>query len=283
MSGERDRPPDGRDATREPVLYFPPMNAVRSESRGDVLVVTLDHPPANALGHAVLRELRDLLPVLAGPGFRAVVLTGAGRFFSAGLDLYEIARLRESPEAEDLASCFDDVVTGLFALDKPVVAAVNGHAIAGGAVLAATADHRFVLSGESKLGLTEILVGVSFPTSALEAVRCSCAGPHLAELLYRGLTYGPEEAVQRRLADEVVTGSVVERAVALAGELGAHRPQAFASSKRALRAEALGRMRAARTSGLDPVWQTWRSEETALAIARFRERALGKKAPAQGM
>lgn len=259
------------------------MSALRSESRGDVLVVTLDHPPANALGHAVLRELRDLLPALAAPDVRSVVLTGTGNFFSAGLDLYEIVQLRESPEAEDLAGCFDDVMTGLFAVDKPVVAAINGHAIAGGAVLAATADFRLVTAGELKIGLTEILVGVSFPTSALEVVRFSCAGPRLAEVLYRGLTYGPEDAVDRRLVDEVVSGSVVDRAVALASELGAHEPVAFASTKRTLRAEFLGRMQAARSSGIDPVWQTWRTERTARAIARFRERTLGKgRTPDQG-
>src|SRR6185503_9537747 len=97
-------------------------------------------------------------------------------------------------------------------------------------------------------------------TSALEVVRFACAGPHLAELLYRGNTYGPGDAVVRRLADEVVPAdALLDRALALAAELAEHRPLAFASSKRALRAEHVARIEAASGGGIDPAWQTWQT------------------------
>lgn len=242
------------------------------QMHGSTALVTLARPPANALNHALLSELVVLLRKLHEPAVRSVVLTGQGRFFSAGLDLFEV--FAYPPEqAADFARDFDDGVSGLFALLKPVVAAINGHAIAGGAVLAATADFRLVCAGEAKLGISEIQVGVPFPTSALESIRYSCAGPHLHELFYRGLSYAPAAAVERRLADEVCPPSeLLPRALALAAELGARPTQAFATTKRALRAEALGRMRAARITGDDPVWELWRTPETLAAMSAYRER-----------
>ncbi|HUS65051.1 MAG TPA: enoyl-CoA hydratase/isomerase family protein [Kofleriaceae bacterium] len=254
------------------------MPAVDVERRGAVALLTLNNPPANALGTPVLTALAEAIEALAADDARAVVVTGAGRFFSAGLDLFEVAKLVGSPDAEAFARRFDGLVTGLFALEKPVVAAINGHAIAGGAVLAATADFRLVADAELKIGVTEIQVGVVYPTSALEVVRFACAGPHLAELLYRGNTYGPADAVVRRLADEVVpAGELLDRALALAAELGEHRPLAFASSKRALRAEHLARIRAASGGGIDPVWRTWQTPDAMQAIFAYRERTLKKK------
>jgi enoyl-CoA hydratase len=254
------------------------MPPVDVERRGAVALVTLNSPPANALGTPVLSALAATIDALRADDARAVVLTGSGRFFSAGLDLFEVAKLVGSPDAEAFARRFDGLVAGLFALEKPVVAAINGHAIAGGAVLAATADFRLIADAELKIGVTEVQLGVVYPTSALEVVRFACAGPHLAELLYRGNTYGPADAVVRRLADEVVPAAdLLGRALALAAELAEHRPLAFASSKRALRAEHLARMQTASSGGIDPVWRTWQTPDAMQAILAYRERTLRKK------
>ena len=112
---------------------------LRLERQGPLAVVTLDRPPANALNRDFFVELGALLRTLAAPDVHAVVITGSGgRVFSAGLDLFEILTY-QGADAIDFMARFDDGFAGLFALEKPVVAAVNGHAIAGGAVLAATA------------------------------------------------------------------------------------------------------------------------------------------------
>src|SRR5437870_6708061 len=149
---------------------------LRYERQGPLAVLTLDRPPANALNRDFFAEVGTVLPALAAPDVRAVVVTGSGRFFSAGLDLFEILTYRGT-EASEFMARFDDGFTGLFALEKPMVAAVNGHAIAGGAVLAATADFRLAAEGESRIGLTELQVGGPVPTSAPDVVRLSCAGP----------------------------------------------------------------------------------------------------------
>ena len=250
---------------------------LRLERQGPLAVLTLDRPPANALNRDFFSEVGTVLPALAAADVRGVVVTGTGRFFSAGLDLFEILTYRGA-EASEFMARFDDGFTGLFALEKPVVAAVNGHAIAGGAVLAATADFRLAAEGESRLGLTEIQVGVPFPASALEVVRFSCAGPYLAELLYHGRTYSPAEARVRRLVDDVVPAAdLLPQALALAGELAASALVSFAASKRALRAESLARIAAARVTGEDPIWAVWRTPETRAAIEAFAARAIGAR------
>lgn len=247
---------------------------LRLDMHGPVALVTLDRPPANALNKALFDEAVPLLERLAAPAVRGAVLTGTGRFFSAGLDLFEVTGY-EAAEAAAFASRFDDVFTALFAFPKPLVAAVNGHAIAGGAVLAATADFRLMAEGSGRVGVTEIQVGVPFPVSALEPIRFACAGPHLPELLFRGLTYAPAGACARRLVDEVVPAAeLLPRALALATELAGRQPAAFAESKHALRAEHVARMRAARAGGEDPIWRHWRTPETRAAMVAFRDRAV---------
>src|SRR5262245_3186329 len=108
---------------------------------GPVTVVTLDRPPANALDRAFFEELTDLLARLDDPAVRALVITGTGRFFSAGLDLFAVFA-EEGAAFDEFTARFDAGFAALFAFRKPVVAAMNGHAIAGGAVLAAAADVR---------------------------------------------------------------------------------------------------------------------------------------------
>src|SRR5581483_1507177 len=206
-----------------------------------IAVVTLDRPPANALNREFFDELLDVIARLRAPTVRAVVITGTGRFFSACLDLFQV--FADGPDDfTAFTARFDEGFGTLFAFPKPVVAAVNGHAIAGGAVLAACADVRLVADGDGRMGLTEVQVGLPFPVSVLETVRYSCAGPALQELLYLGRTYPPREAHARRLADEVVApAELMTRAVAVAEELAGAPPAAFAGIKISLRADALRR------------------------------------------
>src|SRR5205807_4130170 len=109
---------------------------LRLERQAPLAILTLDRPPANALNRDFFVELCAVLPSLAPAHVRAVVVTGTGRFFSAGLALPEILSYRGA-EACAIMARFDDAFTGPLALQQPVVAAINGPVIAGGAVLAA--------------------------------------------------------------------------------------------------------------------------------------------------
>jgi enoyl-CoA hydratase len=240
---------------------------------GAVTVVRFDRPPANAINRDFFLELEDLVRRLEAPEVRAAVLTGTGKFFSAGLDLFEVFNY-DAAGGRDFARRFDRGLTSLFAFTKPLVAAVNGHAVAGGAVLADMADFRLMAAGTGKVGLTELPLGVPFPTVALEVVRYACAGPHLHEVLLRGRLYGPEDACARRLVDEVVpSAELLPRARALAEELARIHPPAFSETKRLLRADTTRRLQAVCEQG-DSVWEIWRTPETRAAMEAYRTRTL---------
>lgn len=251
---------------------------LRLELADSIATLTLARPPAHALDHALLEALADCLPRLSAPEVRSVIVTGSGRFFSAGLDLNALLDYSDR-EFEEFGGAFDRAFSGLFLLDKPVVAAINGHAIAGGAVLAAIADVRLMSEGPGRMGLTEVPIGVPFPTAALEPVANAFAGPHLREVLYRGATYSPTEAGARGLVDEVVSPeALMPRALQVARELGSHPPVGFAAAKDALRRDARARIREKLRTGTDPIWRGWRTPETRASIEAFRDRALKKRA-----
>jgi enoyl-CoA hydratase len=181
---------------------------------------------------------------LAAADVRAVVVTSEGKIFSGGVDL-----LRATSSGPDYFKSFlpalERLYTSAFFFPKPVVAAVNGHAAAGGCILACCADWRLMAGGNGRIGVTELLVGVSFPPLAFEIMRFAAAHKFFPEVIYTGATYPPDEAQRRGLVDEVVAADQLpERALAAAERLAALRPAAFALTKQQMRqpvADALAR------------------------------------------
>ncbi len=223
-------------------------------------LVRLDHPPANAIGPALIRRLAGALAG-ARAERRPVVLTGSGRFFSAGLDLKGLPRDRESMGA--FADAFEDFLRDLFSYPGPTVAAVNGHAVAGGAILAASADFRIGAEGDYRVGVSEVALGVAFPAIAFEIVRAALAAPRTADVLLRGRLTGPAGAVESGLLHELAPAAdLLDRAVALAEELGALPQRAYRHTKGSLRAEFLDRARERRAACRELFLDTWFSPES---------------------
>lgn len=205
-----------------------------------VTVATVSHGKVNALDTELLEELADAFRSFVDR--RAVVLTGNERAFSAGVDLVRLIDGGRS-YAEGFFTALDDAFATAFACPVPVVAAVNGHAIAGGCVLAATADVRIMSAGT--IGLPELKVGVPFPTVTLEIMR-HLLGAGLGPVVYGAAAYPPDAAAERGLIDEVCAPeNLLARAIERAAILGAGVPSTFAAVKAGLRAPALERIRAA--------------------------------------
>ena len=141
------------------------------EPSGDVAVLPMRAGKANAIGSAFLDRLSAQLDEVEASGAAALVLTGEGRAFSAGLDLPEISALDRSA-LERFIRRFSEVMLRVFALPVPVVAAINGHAIAGGCVLAMQADVRLAAGGDYRIGLNEVAIGLGLPAVVLETLRC---------------------------------------------------------------------------------------------------------------
>lgn len=233
------------------------MGSIRVERHGDVVVARMMHGKANALDLEFCADIVDTLDELAASSARAVVLTGNGNIFSAGVDLI---RLQDGgPDYRDhFVPAISTLVHTLFVFPKPLVAAVNGHAVAGGCVIACTADHRIMARGPARIGVPELLVGLPFPTAALEMVRFVVSPHHLQSVVYGGATYPPEDALAIGLVDELVEpAALVEHASAAATRLGAVPAEVFALTKRELRAPTLANIEAgaARDAEVVPIWK----------------------------
>ncbi|HEX7809768.1 MAG TPA: enoyl-CoA hydratase/isomerase family protein, partial [Thermoanaerobaculia bacterium] len=119
----------------------------------------------------------------ADDDIRAVILTGTGSIFCAGVDLFRITNGGRE-YAERFLPALGRMLLELFAFPKPLIAAVNGHAIAGGCVLALAGDYRLMAQGNGRIGVPELLVGVAFPPSVIEAIRFALPPQQLQALLY---------------------------------------------------------------------------------------------------
>src|SRR2546423_14183552 len=148
---------------------------VTIETRGEVALVRVDRPPANALDLELLAEGRAAQEELRGGEPGAVVIVGRDGFFSAGVDLKAAPKLDRDGQ-RGMVDGINQLFLGWYSFPRPVVCAVNGHAIAGGLILALCGDHR-IGSGVGKLGLTELRAGIGYPAAAMAIVRAELAAP----------------------------------------------------------------------------------------------------------
>lgn len=216
---------------------------IERDDDGDIAVLRLAHGPVNALDPELCDAIAAGFRELATGPARAVVVTGSGRAFSAGADLRRFLA-EGDPYVQRFLPAMAAAFRTAFELAKPVVAAVNGHAIAGGAVLAACADVTLMAEGTGRIGLPEIQVGVPFPRVAVEVVRHAVGDVAARRLVLGAQTYPPGEALALGLVDEVVAPEhLLERAVARARALAdAVPPDTFATTKIQLRRDGLERM-----------------------------------------
>ena len=246
---------------------------IERTNHGDVAVLRMAHGKANALDLELCNALTAELEAYRQSAAKALVITGSGRMFSAGVDLVRVAN-GGAPYVRVFLPAVNRAFETLFSLLKPVVAAVNGHAIAGGCIIACAADHRLVARDGGRIGIPELLVGVPFPVVPLEIVRFAVAPPHLQSLVYRGVTLSPDEALQHGLVDAVVdSATLVDEAIDVAQAMAALPSSAFALTKRQLREPVLERIHLG--AAIDALVQNaWASDETLTAIRNYVARTL---------
>ena len=213
------------------------------ETSGQVAVLPMRAGKANAIGTAFLDRLSAQLDAVESSGAAALVLTGEGRAFSAGLDLVEVTAL-DRPGLERFIRRFSEVMLRVFSLPLPVVAAINGHAIAGGCVLALQADVRIAAGGDFRIGLNEVQLGLGLPALVMETLRCQVPQVALGPVALEGRLLSPEEARALGLVEAVVPPEdLLAEARARAATLAALPAPAFGQIKRALRAPAADAIR----------------------------------------
>lgn len=237
-----------------------------------IATARLEHGKANALDLELLRELADVLRRVQASGARAVILTGTGGIFSAGVDLFRVVDGGDA-YAREFVPLLSAVILQLFEYALPVVAAVNGHAVAGGCILACACDRRLMAGGKGTIGVPELRVGVPFPRAAIEIMRHAVAPHELQTLVYVGRTYPPSEALARGLVDEVVEPDALPaRARQVAEQFAGIPPHVFAATKQTLRADAAARVRSDTTA--DEVLRHWANADTRAHIRDYLDRIM---------
>jgi enoyl-CoA hydratase len=240
--------------------------------RGTVEVLRMAHGKANALDLELCEGLTSRLHECAQSDAGALVITGGGRMFSAGVDLVRLLN-GGAGYVRAFLPALNRMCATLFTLDKPVVAAVNGHAIAGGCVIACAADYRLMTREPARIGIPELLVGVPFPVEPLEIMRFA-APHHVQAMICRGVTLTPDLALQQGLVDALADADcLIDEAVAVAESLAAIPAAAFGLTKRQLREPALQRMRAG--AEIDAaVEDAWASPAILAAVGDYVGRTL---------
>ncbi len=209
-----------------------------------VATVTLEREHGNAINEPLLDALlASFREAGADPAVRGVLLGGRGKMFCPGLDLQELLPL-DRPAMGRFMERFNACVLALYTFPKPVVAALSGHALAGGFILALTADWRVAREGVM-VGLNEIKVGVPLPFGVALMLRAGITAQRLHEVALLGRNYAGEAARSAGLVDEIADAEGFEETCrARMEEFGTKDPQAFAVTKRYLRAEVAERTRA---------------------------------------
>jgi enoyl-CoA hydratase/carnithine racemase len=248
------------------------MALLRTERRGSLTILRLDKARGNAIDEPLVEQLTAAVTALAGDdGVSGVLLASAHpKLFSPGLDLvglYEYDR----PAMERFMLRFADMVGALYALPKPLLAAISGHAVAGGCILAMTADWR-VLARGAQIGLNEVKVGVPLPWSVATLLRATSSPGALSKVALLGRNFEGEEAVAAGLADELAGPERFEEScLARLNEFAEKDGYAFARTKAYLREGTLREMRARERELLGEWLDGWFSEATRARIRKIVE------------
>ncbi len=210
------------------------MDLVSIEYRDKVAVAKLKRGVTNPLNLELVRELADnVRTVRDNLDVNSLVLTSANqKFFSIGFDIPELIQLAEE-DFRIFYGSFNRLSLDLYTLAKPTVAAITGHATAGGCILTLCCDYRFIAEGRKLMGVNEVKLGVPVPYPGDCILRHLVDVRHAREILGAGEFYGPEESLQMGVVDQVLPPEeVVSKAIEKARSLGALPQQAFATIKR---------------------------------------------------
>lgn len=220
------------------------MHVIRNDLGEGLVRLTLNRAPVNALTPPVLMEFAGVLNELAADdAVRAVVLQSAFKVYSAGLDL----KAAQGFSREDRNAVVDALNAGFltqYAFPKPLVAAIDGAAIAGGFFFVLAADWR-VSGPAAQYGLAEVRVGVDFPVGPMEIARAELAPGDLRRLTLTGQPVSAAEAAARGIVDRLCDPEeVIAAAEAKAREMAESPRGTFGRIKRGIRAGAIAAIEA---------------------------------------
>ena len=229
----------------------------------EIATVTLSRGKVNALNEPMVEEITKSFEDLAIDNeVRSIIFTGSGKFFSFGFDVPEFLSYPKNDFIKYLEK-FTNLYTYVFHFPKPIVAALNGHTIAGGCMLATACDYRLMVTGKAKISLNEITFGSPVLAGSVEMLRYCVGSRNAQSILYSGAMYSAEEAFQLRLVDQVSSeDDLTEDARKVAQELAQKDSSAFRSIKHLLRKPAAEQMIKREKDAILEFVDIWYSEQT---------------------
>lgn len=239
------------------------MDNVRVSHSDGVHVVAISRGKVNALNDRVVDELQRVFESLADDSaVAAAVLTGSEKFFSFGWDVPEFLDW-ERPKFERFLAAFTDLYRAIFTFPKPIVCAINGHAMAGGCMLASACDERIMAPGKAKMSFNEVTFGSAVPAGSVDMVSYWVGDAKAERLMLSGVMLTPEEALAVNLVDEVVDAeNLLSRAQERALQLAQPDAAAYALVKAMMRGPVATRMKARDAEFNTRFAELWYSENT---------------------
>ena len=230
---------------------------------GEIATVTLSRGKVNALNEPMVEEITKSFEDLAIDNeVRSIIFTGSGKFFSFGFDVPEFLNYSKSDFIRYLEK-FTNFYTYLFLFPKPIVAALNGHTIAGGCMLATACDFRLMVTGKAKISLNEITFGSAVLAGSVEMLKYCVGSRNAQSILYSGSMYSAEEAFQLGLVDQVSSEDALkEDARKVAQEFAQKDSSAFRCTKHLLRQPAAEEMIKREKDAILEFVDIWYSEQT---------------------
>jgi Delta3-Delta2-enoyl-CoA isomerase len=239
------------------------MDFVRVEKTNGIAKVILSRGKVNAINEFVIDELTACFKELADDAqTKAVIISGQGKFFTYGFDIPEFLNYKKEDFLRYLTK-FTDFYGDVFLFPKPVIAALNGHTMAGGCMIAIACDYRIMVSGKAKISLNEINFGSSLFAGSVEIIKLWLGQKNAETAAYTGAMYAAEEAFQLGLIHQVSTEADLEaNARAVAEQYAAKDGVAFRSIKHLLRKPLADEIKQREKDSLLEFVDIWYSENT---------------------
>lgn len=234
-----------------------PKIFVEIERLGGVTIIRLNRPPANAIEIESAAQLADSIEAVQDGSTRAIVLTGAGDCFSAGLDLKVVPTYHRSRQRQ-LLDALNRLVLNLYGCPLPTVAAINGHAVAAGTLLTLACDYRVGPTTQCRFGLPGARVGIPYPFSAWTVFDAELAPAVRRVMLLTARTFDAHEAAAKGVIDELQPPRrVLDKAIEMALQMSEIPTASFAAVKLRLRNDAISRMKEMMKTETDPFLDDW--------------------------
>ncbi|MCK5390962.1 MAG: enoyl-CoA hydratase/isomerase family protein [Deltaproteobacteria bacterium] len=237
------------------------MSLINVKSGEKIATITLNRPKVNALNEPLIDELRAAFDNIENDNdINAVILRGKGSFFSFGFDVPEFMSYPKD-SFERYVFSYSDLIKKIFMFPKPVIAALNGHAVAGGCILALGCDYRIMVTGKAKISLNEMTFGSTLFSCVIETLRYAVGSKKSEHIIYSGKMFSAEEALSLGLVDKSASEedfiSIVEET---AQDYSRRDMPAFNSIKKLLKMETLKKIEEEEKDTVSQFVDIWYSE-----------------------